>query len=541
MGKTLPGELVEVLDLVGVSWPNIDEDEVRGCAKDYRKLAEGLRDVITEGNNACSNIVGGRSKGLTVTAIDRRWGKLTSKDLTTFAKALDDLGDALDDCAALIEGCKVVCIAELGATAAAATAGVVGMFFTVGLSGLLSAGAILACRIALHEAIDYAVGEITSIVTDKIEAKILSKIEAVFTDHLDADDNPADYASGSADMAQDLVIEFDEFDRASGGYKETRDNFDKKKGEHKSGGGSRRSSVKKDSRFHKLSTVMDKAEDAVDKKADETVDILEKHGGNIDKSKKGHKQTDKERKEDLDRCKVDGGDDVPMYLLNADGTVEQLHADGRTPTKINGSEVGIRDILESDGTVWRSRATDKGNNPFGLSPSPDNPKVESKRLGKNQTSDLAYATQLARYSKGDYKGGNYAAADYVDADGNKVVLVGHSKGVHSERTIGYPVLKHGKESGIQSIYTEREPCQESGSWCDQWLGKHFGKNLEVSHSLSYDQSSVDGKRPSSYSIDGEHRAYRKNLEDWHNKNGLGAMMTESDGAQMETARKGKRG
>lgn len=541
MGNTLPDELVEVLDLVGVSWPNIDEDEVRSCAKDYRKLAEGLRDVIKEGNNACSNIVGGRSKGLTVTAIDRRWGKLTSKDLTTFATALDDLGDALDGCAGLIEGCKVVCIGELTATASAATAGVIGMFFTAGLSGLLSAGAILACRIALHEAIDYAVGEITSIVTSEIEGAILSKIESIFTDHLDADDNPADYASGSADMAQDLVIEFDEFDRASGGYRKTRDNFDKKKGDHKSGGGSRRGSVKKDSRFHKLSTVMDKAEDAIDKKADETVDMLEKHGGEIDESKKKHKQTDQERKEELERCKIDSGDDVPMYLLNADGTVEKIHADGSQPTKINGTEVGIRDILDSDGKVWRARPTDERKNPFRLSPSPDSPKVESRRLGKNQKSDLAYATQLARFSKGDYKGGNYAAADYVDADGNKVVLVGHSQGVHSERTIGYPVLKHGKESGIQSIYTEREPCQESGSWCDQWLGKYFGKDLEVTHSLSYDQSSVDGKRPSSYSIDGEHRVYRKNLQDWHNKHGIGAMMTESDGAAMEAARKGRRG
>ncbi|MEU0953087.1 hypothetical protein ABZ353_12175, partial [Streptomyces niveus] len=140
MGKKLPDELVEVLDLVGVKWPNIDEDEVRDNAKDYRQLAEGLRDVIKEGNTACAHIVGGRSKGATVTAIDRRWGKLTTKDLTTFATALDDLAGALDDCAGLIEGCKAACIVELGATATAATVGVVGMFFTAGISGLLSAG-----------------------------------------------------------------------------------------------------------------------------------------------------------------------------------------------------------------------------------------------------------------------------------------------------------------------------------------------------------------------------------------------------------------
>ncbi len=537
----LPDDLVEVLNLVGVDWPQIDEDEVKESAKDYRNLAEGIRDAVKGGNNACSHIVGGKSKGETATAIDRRWGKLSTRDLATFAKGCDDLAGALDKCADLILGCKVAIIADLTTAAAAATAGVVGMFFTFGASGLVSAAAVGIARVAVHEAIDYAIDEITSIVTEKIEAKILAEIEKLFTDRLGGGATYDVMAPGGADMAQDLVIEFDEFDRASGDYEKTAGAFDEKKGSFKEGGGKRKSSVKKDSRFHKLSTVMDKAEDAVDKKSDEMVKTLEDHGGKIDKSKRDHQDHEKKRERELEKCR-EGDDDVPMYLLNADGTVEQLYEDGRKPTRINGNEVGVRDILEGDNTVWRHRSSDNKENPFGLSPSPDNPKVESRRLGKTETSDLAAATQLARYSKGDYKGGNYAAANYVDKDGNEVILVGHSKGVHSERTIGYPVLKHGRQDGIQSLYTEREPCQESSSWCNQWLADNFGKDLEVTHSHSYDQSPVDGKRPTSYSIDGEHRTYRRNLEDWHNKHGLGGgMMTESDGAAMEAARKGKRG
>jgi hypothetical protein len=413
------------------------------------------------------------------------------------------------------------------------------MFFTFGASGVVSAAAIGIARVAVHEAIDYAVGEITSIVTEKIESKILAEIEKLFTDRLGGGATYDVMASGEADMAQDLVLEFDEFDRASGDYKKTAGNFDTKKGSFKEGGERRKSSVKKDSRFHKLATVMDKAEDAVDKKADEMVKTLEDHGGKIDKSKRGHKDNEEDRKKDFDQC---GDGDVPMYLLNADGTVERLYSDGRKPTPVSGDEVGIRDILEDDNTVWRHRSSDKKENPYGLSPSPDNDKVESRRLGKTEVSDLAAATQLARFSKNDYKGGNYAAANYVDGDGNEVILVGHSKGVHSERTIGYPVLKHGRQDGIQSLYTEREPCQESSSWCNQWLADNFGKDLEVTHSHSYDQSPVDGKRPSSYSIDGEHRTYRRDLEDWHGKHGLGSgMMTESDGEAMQAARKGKKG
>jgi len=33
--------------------------------------------------------------GMTVRATDRRWGKLTTSDLTTFAKALGELGAAV--------------------------------------------------------------------------------------------------------------------------------------------------------------------------------------------------------------------------------------------------------------------------------------------------------------------------------------------------------------------------------------------------------------------------------------------------------------
>ncbi|MEV4993757.1 nucleic acid/nucleotide deaminase domain-containing protein [Streptomyces niveus] len=516
MGKNLPGELVEVLDLVGVQWPNIDEDEVRDSAKDYRQLAEGLRDVIKEGNTACSHIVGGRSKGETVTAIDRRWGKLTTKDLTTFAKALDDLAGALDDCAALIEGCKAACIVELGATAGAATAGVIGMFFTAGLSGLLTAGAIAACRFALHEIIDYAVGEITAIVTDKIEAKILGKIEDVFTDHLDADggEDLSGYTAGGADMAQDLAIEFDDFDRATGGYEETRNNFDKKKGTHKTGGAKRRSSVKKDSRFHKLATVMDKAEDAVDKKADETVDVLEKHGGKIDRSKREQKERDEKTKRDIDDCKDVDGRDVRTYILNSDGSVDRLLPNGQIdPDGLTGTDRrNLTSIIQPDGTVWRPQTskdlrrwrTGKGH--AGV--------VTSKKVDPS-TDDLAQATQLARKARDDSGAGNYAAGRYIDPKSNQEsILVGYSDDrFHSERNIGHPLLESGAQSGLKEVFTEREPCQKNPR-CGKWLDYFFksdNPDLTVTHAADYDQSNKSTQNK-------EHAAYMDQLKKAHGKN-----------------------
>ncbi|MER8046016.1 nucleic acid/nucleotide deaminase domain-containing protein [Streptomyces sp. NPDC094032] len=506
MGKKLPGDLVEVLDLIGIDWPEIDEDEVRASAKDYRHLAEGIRDAIKEGNNACSHIVAGKSKGETVTAIDLRWGKLTTRDLTTFAKGCDKLAGALDECAGLIVGCKIAIITKLSATAAAATAGVIGMIFSAGLSALLSAAAIAAARIVIQEAIDYAVEEIASIVTDKIEAKVLAEIEKLFSDQLGGGTANDSMPLGAAGMAQDLVIEFDEFERAAGDYRKTAGNFDQKSGEFKGKGGNRKASVRKDSRFHKLAVVMDKAEDAVEKKADEMVKTLEDHGGKIDKSKTSHKDHDDDVKDEFEKC--DDGDEVPMYLVNADGTVQQLGYDGTRSPLDAGDKSGIWSIVEPDGTAWRpaNREKHEFTSPVGQS----GDKVTSTKIDPGST-DLSRATEIARYTKGDYGGTNFAAGRYIDpTTGKPLILVGDSEGPHSERTIGYPLLKKGLEANLAAVYTERQPCQLSPK-CDQWLQVHFkAKNpdLEVTYANSYDQSNKNRN-----SRDEEHRIYMTELEE----------------------------
>ena len=505
MGKTLPDDLVDILDLVGVSWPNIDEDEVRDNATDYRHLAEGVRDVITQGNRACSYIVAGKSKGKTVQAIDRRWGKLTTKDLTTFSNALDDLADALDDCAGFIEGCKIACITELGIAAGTATAGVIGMVFTFGASAALSAAAIAACRFAVHEAIDYAISQITQVVTEKIEAKILGKIEDLFTDSLDAhdDDKLDSYAIGSADMATELAIEFDDFEKASGGYDETKNDFDKKKSLHKTGGAKRRGTVKKDSRFHKLSTVMDKAEDAVDKKADETVHVLEKHGADIDSSKKEHKKSDKKTKDDIDSC-----DDVRTYLLDADGTVRRLEADGDLKPLDATDKDRLASVL-NDGKAYRP-SDRPGREEFSVADTHKG-KVKSTKVDP-YSNDLAQATQLARYARNDYDGNNYAAGRYIDPDGRgESILVGYSKNsMHSERSIGYPLLHNNKQDGLKEVFTEREPCQKRPR-CEAWLDKYFKEAKTVTYANDYDQSVSRHKR------DVEHQKYMEELKTHHGR------------------------
>ncbi|MGA4980160.1 nucleic acid/nucleotide deaminase domain-containing protein [Streptomyces cinereoruber] len=508
MGMTLPDDLVEVLDLVGVDWPQIDEDDVKASAKDYRKLAEGIRDAVKQGNNACSHIVAGKSKGATVTAIDRRWGNLTTKDLSTFAKGCDDLGGALDECADLIVGCKIAIIAKLTATAATAAAGVVGMIFTAGISGLVSAAAIAAARLIIQEAIDYAVGEITAVVTDKIEARILAEIETLFSDQLASGTGAGILAAGTAAMAQDLVIEFDEFDKAAGDYQKTADNFSEKKGEFKAGGAGRKTSVKKDSRFYKLAAVMDKAEEAVDKKADSMVKALEDHGGKIDKSKKEQKEVDKEQKQKIDSCDDGDDKDVRTYLLNADGSVQRLHENGSTAALDSDDKTRLNGVVMNNGKVWIPKTKNDKTEIYSKSDHPN--KTESQPVKFDSTDSLVRATQAARIARDDYKGTNYAAGRYVHPDGKESILVGYSnKGGHSERMIGRPLIHNKKKEGLTAVFTEREPCKKPPN-CARWLDFHFKQDLEVTHVADY-------YKPDGTTTNEQHRQYVQYLKKLHGK------------------------
>jgi hypothetical protein len=518
MGKQLPDELVEVLDLVGVDWPQIDEDEVKASAKDYRNLAEGIRDAVVEGNRACSHIVAGKSKGETVKAIDRRWGKLTTRDLATFAKGCDDLADALDECAGLILTCKIAIIAKLTATAATATAGVIGMFFTAGLSGLLSAAAIGAARLVIQEAIDYAIGQITSIVTEKIESKILADIEKLFSNHMGSGGTYDVMPNGGSEMAQDLVIEFDEFERAAGDYQKTATNFGTKKGDFKNGGVQRKSSVKKDSRFHKLAAVMDKADDAVDKKADEMVKTLEEHGGKIKKSKEEQKEEDKRRKEEIDRCEVEDKGETRTYLLNIDGTVQRLDFDGQTSNLDSVDRKRLEGVVLNNGKVWiPSTPKEKAD---WHTPQSHTDKVSSTNIAKDKNNkvskdpdikDLQRATQAARIARDDYKGTNYAAGKYVDPESKATsILVGYSnKQGHSERMIGRPLLHNGEAGNLTKLYTEREPCRKNPE-CARWLDYYFRDDLTVAHSADYYTDNMK-------TTNTEHQRYVSDLRKAHGK------------------------
>ncbi|MEU9441935.1 nucleic acid/nucleotide deaminase domain-containing protein [Streptomyces sp. NPDC048304] len=586
MGYTIPGWLDQVLDYIGIHFPNVDEDDYRHMATAMREFADKFEGHGADAHKTVEQILAS-SKGWAVHSMQTHWNQVKAGHLDKIPELARLFADALDVVADVIFGMKTKAEAELAVMAGSVGLSIGAAFFTGGLSAVLGAAEITAMRQLVKRIIDEAVDQIVNELIAKVSEPVNAKLEAMIEDAVlnlaeDAFSLPPDPTTGGAggggaggggadgghghghggmklasagggggmELASasggpggggDLHIDHEEFESGAGKLSfhgsELHLNSAAPLGRAKGLFGRTRG---KDAFTHPFESMIHGAlegcEKALVKVGKHLTEVVPDRARGISRVHKGNDIEIGDRVKRIEAGRHRDGD-TPMYLLNADGSVYQLHHNG-DKTRVRGDEEGLPDVVGNDGKVWRYRqAVDGGTNPYPVKePSAGGPKVQSRRLDPDETSDLAYATQLARYAKGDYSNGNYAAAHYVDSNGNKFILVGHSQGVHSERTIGYPVLKFGNKEGIQSLYTEREPCQDASSWCDQWLAQHFDEKLPVTHSHSYDQTrGPDGKRDPN--MDAEHKEFIKNLRDWHSRHGLGAgMMTESDGAAMKAAR-----
>lgn len=564
MGYTIPGWLDSILDVIGINFPNVDEDDYREMATAMRGFADKFEGHGADAHKAFSRILSS-SEGWAVDAMEEHWNQVKGSHLEKLPELARLFADACDVLAGVIFGMKTKAEIELGSMAASLGISAGLAVATGGLSALIGAGEIAAMRQIvkriIDEAVDRIVDEVIAKLTEPVNAKLEAMIEDMVLDlaegafHMPADGSgghgkgnggmqiaSAGGGPGSGGSDKPLFIDHLEFEdgagKVSGHGKElkttsahldiARNAFGRSKG--------------RDTFTNVFDPVLHGALKGAQK-------ALHKIGEHIEETvpqrvklaSAAHRTKDHDVRDQLQKIKTgiseidDGKRDVPMYLLNTTGHVDRLHRDG-TRTRVTGQEEGLPDIVGGDGKVWRYRSAEPGDNPYPVDTQKEG-KVTSRRLDPDEKTELADATQIARYAKGDYQNGNYAAAHYTDSNGNPFILVGHSQGIHSERVIGYAVLRDGNPNGIRDLYTEREPCQASNSWCDKWLAQHFGEKTDVTHSHSYDQTrDEDGRMNPKKDV--EHTAFKDNLKEWHRQHGLGAgMMTESDGAVMQAARK----
>ena len=178
----MPGALAWVLDMIGVEWPNIDEDELRSAATEMRQLADELTSNTGQAKSSIEQMLQSNSSQ-SLQMFDALWQKLANGHLPQLAEGLKAVAVALDGSAVLVVGMKVGAIVQLGVLAAEIIADQIAAPFTFGASEAAIPGEV----------------EITSQIVKAIFKKIATQVEQAL---MNAVEGPVFAALGKA--AEDL-------------------------------------------------------------------------------------------------------------------------------------------------------------------------------------------------------------------------------------------------------------------------------------------------------------------------------------------------
>ena len=187
MGIVLPGALAWVLDMIGIEWPNIDEDELRSGATELRTLAGEVDGNTSDAKSDIQQMLANNSSE-SLDLFNALWGKLANGHLPQLSEGLKVIATGLDVSAGLVEGMKVGAVVQLGILAGEIIADQAAAPFTFGAS----------------EAAIPAEVEVTSQIVKAAFKQVAKQVEQAL---LNAIEGPIFSALGSAgdELAEQLV------------------------------------------------------------------------------------------------------------------------------------------------------------------------------------------------------------------------------------------------------------------------------------------------------------------------------------------------
>lgn len=175
MSVELPGEVVTLLDFIGISWPNVDEDMVREFAGHVRDFASKM-DETHQDSTATVNKLADVYQGASYDALLAKWGKMSSTHMHELVTGCHTVASALDVAADVIVGMKTAAIAELVVLAASFVADQAAAVVTFGLAEAAEVAIVAAAK----KAVKYLEQQLEQhIIAEVIEAAIDPLVEVV--------------------------------------------------------------------------------------------------------------------------------------------------------------------------------------------------------------------------------------------------------------------------------------------------------------------------------------------------------------------------
>ncbi len=118
MAINLPHWLVEIMGVLGFSWPEIDEDQLREAGKHLRIYAEACEKSHDKTHGIVTSDLQQVYAAQSYTALVQVWGQQSSGHMKALIEGCRLLADGLDVAALGVEGMKGEVIVQLGVAAA---------------------------------------------------------------------------------------------------------------------------------------------------------------------------------------------------------------------------------------------------------------------------------------------------------------------------------------------------------------------------------------------------------------------------------------
>ena len=189
MALTLPGELVWVLDLLGYSWPEADEEALHQVAETWRAFGEQLEEIQREGEGLARTVVA-HNFGTAVDGFSKDWGAYTGANgedsyLPDAKTACEVIAFAFDAAAVAVLTAKLSVIAQLVALAIEIIAAQAAAPFTFGLSEIGALGATQATRLIVRELLDRLKREVMEAITKAMEHATMDALKKIAKEQLE--------------------------------------------------------------------------------------------------------------------------------------------------------------------------------------------------------------------------------------------------------------------------------------------------------------------------------------------------------------------
>ncbi|MFI7412260.1 PE-PGRS family protein [Streptomyces sp. NPDC049627] len=189
MALTLPGELVWVLDLLGYSWPEADEEALHQVAETWRAFGEQLEEIQREGEGLARTVVA-HNFGTAVDGFSKDWGAYTGANgedsyLPDAKTACEVIAFAFDAAALAVLTAKLSVIAQLVALAIEIIAAQAAAPFTFGLSEIGALGATQATRLIVRELLDRLKKEVMEAITKAMEHATMDALKKIAKEQLE--------------------------------------------------------------------------------------------------------------------------------------------------------------------------------------------------------------------------------------------------------------------------------------------------------------------------------------------------------------------